>query len=83
MTSDTNGQLDSSAQSRVNLWEDATNTIESNPIFGTGYATYQLTAHYDRLRDTHNWYIKVMLETGIIGIVIVLMLLQQMLLSRI
>jgi O-antigen ligase len=31
------------------------------------------------LKDTHNWYVKVIVETGIIGLVIALVLLQQLL----
>ncbi len=35
--------------------------------------------HVDNLKDTHNWYVKVMVETGIIGLIIAFFLLQQML----
>lgn len=79
MTQDANGQLEASAQERVSLWEDAKTAIASDPIFGIGYATYQLTEHVDGLRDTHNWYVKVMVETGAVGLLIVLVLLQQLL----
>ncbi len=79
MTQDANGQLEASAQERVNLWEDAKTAIASDPIFGIGYATYQLTDHVDGLRDTHNWYVKVMVETGIVGMFFVLVLIWQLL----
>ncbi len=79
MTQDANGQLEASAQERVSLWEDAKTAIASDPIFGIGYATYQLTEHVDGLRDTHNWYVKVLVETGAIGFLIALVLLQQLL----
>ena len=79
MTHDSSGRLEASAQERVNLWTAAEASIASNPIFGTGYATYQLQDHGAGLRDTHNWYVKVMVETGIIGMVFVLVLLQQLL----
>lgn len=78
MTKDSSGQLESSAEERVQLWTAAKETIESNPIFGVGFGTFQLTAHVDNLRDTHNWYVKVMLETGAIGMVMALALLAQM-----
>ncbi len=78
MTQNANGQLEASAQERVDLWTAAKETIESNPIFGVGYGTFQLTAHVANLRDTHNWYVKVMLETGAIGMVIALALIGQM-----
>ncbi len=79
MTHDANGELEASAQERVNLWEEAKTSIASDPIFGIGFGTYQLTAHEAGLRDTHNWFIKVMVETGAIGMILALLLLQQML----
>ncbi len=79
MTENSSGQLEASAQSRVDLWENAEKSIISSPIVGTGFATFQLGEHVDNLRDTHNWYVKVMVETGIIGFIIALFLVQQML----
>lgn len=79
MTKSQDGQLDASAQERVMLWENAEKSFLSSPLVGMGYATFQLGSHVDNLKDTHNWYVKVLVETGIIGIVIVLVLLQQML----
>jgi putative inorganic carbon (HCO3(-)) transporter len=78
MTENSSGQLEASANERVKLWEAAEQSMLSNPIFGTGYATYQLSSHVDGLRDTHNWYIKVMVETGILGLIIVIFMFQQM-----
>jgi putative inorganic carbon (HCO3(-)) transporter len=79
MTETSTGQLEASAQERVNLWENAWNAIVHSPIIGTGFATFQLGEHIDNLRDTHNWYVKVMVETGIIGLILALILLQQIL----
>jgi O-antigen ligase len=79
MTENANGQLEASANERVRLWEAAETSILSNPILGTGFATYQEKNHVDNLRDTHNWYVKVLVETGIVGMIIVLVMLQQML----
>jgi putative inorganic carbon (hco3(-)) transporter len=78
MTENSSGQLEASAQSRVDLWENAEKSIISSPIVGTGFATFQLGEHVDNLKDTHNWYVKVMVETGIIGLIIALFLVQQM-----
>jgi len=77
MTENSNGQLDASAQERVSLWENAWNAIVRSPVVGNGYATFQLGEHIDNLSDTHNWYVKVMVETGAVGIIIVLFLLEQ------
>jgi hypothetical protein len=79
MTKSQDGQLDASAQERVMLWENAEKSFLGSPLVGMGYATFQLGSHVDSLKDTHNWYVKVLVETGIIGMVIVLVLLQQML----
>ena len=79
MTQDSNGQLESSAQERVNLWQDAEKSFLHSPIVGNGYATFQLDEHVDNLKDTHNWYVKVLVETGLLGFLIVIALLQQLL----
>jgi len=78
MTQDSNGQLEASAQERVDLWQNAERSIERSPIVGNGFATFQLGEHVDNLKDTHNWYVKVLEETGIIGLIFALLLLQQM-----
>jgi putative inorganic carbon (HCO3(-)) transporter len=79
MTENSNGQLEASAQERVDLWDNAERSILRSPIVGDGFATFQLGEHVDNLKDTHNWYVKVLVETGVIGFIIALMLLQQML----
>jgi O-antigen ligase len=79
MTKTSDGQLEASAEERVELWDHAVKAFSSSPIVGTGYATFQLGEHVDELKDTHNWYVKVLVETGIIGMLIVLFLLQQLL----
>jgi putative inorganic carbon (HCO3(-)) transporter len=79
MTEDSNGQLEASAQERVDLWQNAENSILHSPVVGSGFATFQFGEHVGNLKDTHNWYVKIMVETGIIGLFIALFLLQQML----
>jgi putative inorganic carbon (HCO3(-)) transporter len=79
MTHNSNGKLEDSAQERITLWKDAEESFLSYPIFGIGFASFALSSHFDGLRDTHNWYVKVMVETGIVGTIFVLVLLQQML----
>jgi O-antigen ligase len=79
MTEDSNGQLEASAQERVDLWENAERSILGSPIVGSGFATFQLGEHVDNLKDTHNWYVKVLVETGLIGLIVASLLLQQLL----
>ena len=79
MTQTAGGHLEASAQERVDLWTSAQDSFVSSPIVGTGFATFQYGQHVDNLKDTHNWYVKVLVETGIIGMIFALMLFQQML----
>ncbi len=82
MTRTESGELEASAADRVTLWEDAMQLVAASPVFGTGYHTYAFMSrvgasyrsdfHY---RDTHNYYLKVMVETGAIGMIVFLLLL--------
>jgi len=78
MTESSSGRLEASANERVRLWEDAEQSVLSSPILGSGYATYQFGIHVDNLKDTHNWYVKVVVETGIVGLIIAFAMFQQM-----
>jgi putative inorganic carbon (HCO3(-)) transporter len=78
MTEDSNGALEASAQERVDLWQQSRDMFFRSPIVGTGFATFQLGEHADRLKDTHNWYVKVLVETGLIGGIFAGLLLFQM-----
>jgi O-antigen ligase len=78
MTTDSAGQLDPSGQERVDLWKESQESIARHPILGTGFATFALVRHVHGLRDTHNWLVKVAVETGMIGILMTLALLGQL-----
>jgi putative inorganic carbon (hco3(-)) transporter len=79
MTETASGQLESSAEKRIELWKESWNSIVKSPILGNGFATYQYGQHIANLRDTHDWFIKIMVETGIVGLGLNLILLAQML----
>ena len=79
MTRQADGQLEDSAEERILLWENAKNSFYRNPILGKGYATFQFGEHVSDLKDTHNWYVLVAVETGIFGMIIAIALLVQML----
>jgi O-antigen ligase len=78
MTENTSGQLEASAQERIDLWTQSKRMFLSSPVVGTGFGTFQLGEHTDNLKDTHNFYVKVLVETGLVGFVIVLALLYQL-----
>ena len=79
MTQDSSGQLEASAQERVLLWQNAENAFLHSPIVGSGFATFQYGEHVGDLKDTHNWYVKVLVETGIIGFAFAFLMLRQFL----
>jgi len=66
--------LDPSAGERVNLWQDALEVITENPAVGTGFDTYKYM-HRTDYTDTHNYYVKVLLEMGFVGLIMFLWLL--------
>ena len=68
--------LESSAQERVDIWQDALDVIRSNPVTGTGFDTYQFMKRVGPYTDTHNYYLKVLLEMGIAGLLCFLSLLK-------
>jgi O-antigen ligase len=77
MTENPSGQLETSAQIRVDLLKESWQSILHSPILGNGFATFQYGQHVGGLADTHDWYIKVMVETGIVGLLMYLFLFQQ------
>jgi O-antigen ligase len=73
------GQFDSSAQTRLVLWQDAIALFKRNPITGTGFETYEFMGRVGPYRDTHNYYVKVLAETGVVGMILYLALLWKLL----
>ncbi len=67
MTYDGN-QVESSANERLQLWEDAFNIIPEHPVLGTGFVTYRYLGRSEDYLDTHNYYVKVTVETGLVGL---------------
>jgi O-antigen ligase len=78
MTQDSNGELDSSAGARLTLWENAVEIIRGNPGIGTGFDTYKFMHAVGPYEDTHNYYVKVMLEMGIVGLIVFLGIISRM-----
>jgi O-antigen ligase len=74
MTYEQGEGLDSSAEERVMIWEDAMNVITHNPILGAGFDTYEFMGRVGDYRDTHNYYLKVLLELGFVGLFVFLWL---------
>ncbi len=68
-------EVESSANERLQLWEDAFTIIPQHPILGTGFDTYRFLARSSDYTDTHNYFVKVTVETGFVGLGLFLYLL--------
>lgn len=73
MTQSEEGELDSSAESRLVLWQHGIDLFQENPLFGVGYRVYQFTTQ-GHLRDPHNMYVGFLAEFGLIGLSLFLFL---------
>jgi putative inorganic carbon (HCO3(-)) transporter len=69
------GELEPSAETRLELWHDAMDVVHSSPVVGTGFNTYAYIGRVRSYTDTHNFYLKVLLETGFLGLFLFLWLL--------
>ena len=68
MTQTESGQLESSSQHRIDLWNYAYDIYQSNIVFGTGTSTFRMyepsTGGY--WKDTHNYFLLLLTEMGTI-----------------
>jgi O-antigen ligase len=76
-----NQSVDHSAQTRISLWQDAISLVSENPAVGTGYDTYAYMQRQQRTdgvagyyADTHNIYLKILVENGVLGLLLFLLL---------
>jgi len=70
MTYGEDGKLESSAADRVLIWEDAEKLVLENPLLGTGFATYAFMHRVKHYTDTHNYYLKTVVENGLLGLIL-------------
>jgi len=69
------GALDSSSAKRLELWREAWGMFTSNPVMGVGFDVIYASGLKYGFKDTHNIYMKVLAEQGLIGIGLFLALL--------
>lgn len=67
-TTNENGQLDESSLRRLNIWEQSMDLFKKNAIVGIGYGVFR-NLGLD-LGDTHNIYVKYLVEQGLVGFLI-------------
>ena len=64
------GNLEQSAARRLSIWFIAWELFQQSPVVGVGFGVFRRLG-YD-LGDTHNIYLKILVEQGLIGIIIFL-----------
>ncbi|MCK5580791.1 MAG: O-antigen ligase family protein [Candidatus Omnitrophica bacterium] len=72
MTTNEYGELDASAEHRLIAWQQAMDLFYESPVTGVGYGVFSQMGF--RLGDTHNIYMKILAEQGLVGIFIFLLL---------
>jgi O-antigen ligase len=77
MTEQNDGGLDHSAETRLTLWQDAMEVFDANILTGTGFNTYAYMHRVGNYEDTHNFFLKVLVEGGVVGLVLFLWLIVQ------
>ena len=73
--------LESSAQERVIIWQDALELIKASPWVGSGFDTYRYMHRSLGYGDTHNYYLKVLVEQGVLGLMLFLAVVWRMFLQ--
>jgi len=78
-------RMDGSSSTRLSLWSNAMEVFDTNPLLGAGFNTYEYmhlnkrtdggTGYY---ADTHNYFVKVLVETGVMGSLLLLWLMGRM-----
>ncbi len=64
MTRDDRGKLEESAADRVMLWQRALDMFHESPLIGKGFNTFA----YAGFIDTHNYFLKMLAEQGLMGL---------------
>ncbi len=70
------GERDASADSRFVFWAVALEKWTTRPILGFGYHTVRDKRINPHEMDTHNYFVKAIVERGVVGFVILLILLR-------
>lgn len=70
------GERDESAESRFVFWAIAIAKFYESPVVGYGYRTVQDPRINPHEMDTHNYYVKMLVERGLVGFITFLILLR-------
>ena len=76
-TYNSEGELDQSSASRMELWKESLEIFYSSPLMGVGFGSIAyLRLSGGSFEDSHNMYLRILAEQGIIGILIFLHILR-------
>lgn len=67
-------ELEASADLRIGVWRHALETTMRDPILGVGFDTYRYYRQGQQLKDTHNMYLRALVDTGIVGLLLLVSL---------
>ena len=66
------GERDESTDSRFEFWEEAMHHFQQHPIVGTGFHTFHHAEFSSREMDVHNFFLRELVEKGLLGALILL-----------
>lgn len=75
MTETEDGELEESAALRLVVWDKAEALFKENPVFGIGLEGFVFETEGFRLHNTHNYYLQLAAEQGLIGLTLFMLLL--------
>jgi len=68
MTESESGNLEESASQRIEVWNEAVSIFKNHTIMGIGYSGFVIATQSLVLHDTHNYYLKIAAEQGLVGL---------------
>lgn len=76
MTKGESGNIEHSVAIRFDLWNHAIDLFEKNPLIGIGFGGFEYAMpHGIPWKDTHNYYLKILSEQGMVGFILLLIVL--------
>ena len=66
------GERDESTDSRFVFWEEAVHHFQENPVLGIGFHTFHHAEFSSAEMDVHNFFLRELVEKGLVGAVILL-----------
>ncbi len=65
------GELDESASKRLDYWQESIEYFLQSPLIGVGY---NVKSYVGSKRDTHNLYLRTLMEQGVTGVIFLIMI---------